>query len=317
MAFSYDASRRSPNYTPRAQAPSVWGRARTFEAIAIHWWGDPNTGPTLDGVVSVLCNPNRGASAHFVASGTGRRVANLVDPNDASWATNNANPFTISIECDPRCRPEDYDVVGELIAQIRNKYGNLPLVPHKQYVATACPGNYDLNRLNQVADTKKVNSGNWGDVKNKEDDDVITRDDAALLRIINTEVKGWPFGPTHAGESDKRELDFWVGKSWREHLWQGWNEGAGYRNTKNQWKANSDTLPTAQKQAADAVELVAQRDARILELEKQLAEATQKPQEPSEPENGTYTPNEGKSLLDELTKAWKAFTEYLSKWRTK
>lgn len=322
MAFNYDASRRSPNYTPRAQAASVWGRARTFEAIAIHWWGDPNTNPTLDGVVGVLCNPNRGASAHFVASGTNRMVANLVDTNDASWATNSANPYTISIECDPRCRPEDYDVVGELIAQIRNKYGNLPLVPHKQFVATACPGNYDLNRLNTVANSKQVKSGNWGDVTNKEDDDVITKDDVALLRIINTEVKGWPFNETHAGQSDKRELDAWVGQSWRKHLWQGWTEGEGYRNTKNKWRDAFNALPgvtqerdTLKSQVAEKDTLLTQKDLQIADLNKRLSEATQKPQEPSKPENGTTTPPAGESLLQDLTNVWKQFTDWLSKYK--
>jgi hypothetical protein len=45
--------------------------------------------------------------------------------------------------------------VGELVAELRATYGaNLPLVPHKQFGQTACPGNYDLNRINQVASTK-------------------------------------------------------------------------------------------------------------------------------------------------------------------
>lgn len=144
----------SPNYTPASEARSVWGRPRTIEAIAIHWYGDPMTNPTFEGVVNYLCRPNGSSSAHFVATGTGRRVACLIDLADASWATLSANPYTISIECDPRCRPEDYDVVGELVAELRATYGNLPLVPHKQFGQTACPGNYDLNRINQVASTK-------------------------------------------------------------------------------------------------------------------------------------------------------------------
>ena len=145
MAFTWITKYDSPNYTKAADAPKVWGQARTIKAIAIHWWGDPNQGPTLEGVVATLCNPARGASAHIVATGTGRRAACLVNLDDASWATNSANPWTISIECDPRCRAEDYDVVAEVIAQLRSIYGNLPLVPHKQFVATACPGNYDLS----------------------------------------------------------------------------------------------------------------------------------------------------------------------------
>ena len=168
MAFKYETQYNSPNYTPKNRVQATWGRPRTIEAIAIHWWGDPNTGPTYEGVISVLCNPNRRASAHFVATGTGRRVACLVDLNNASWATNSANPYTISIECDPRARDEDYDVVAELIAKIRSVYGNIPLVPHRQFIATACPGNYDLNRLNAIAATKIARpEDDWGVVSTR------------------------------------------------------------------------------------------------------------------------------------------------------
>lgn len=168
MSFKWETQYNSPNYTPASRAQATWGRPRTIEAIAIHWWGDPNTGPTYEGVIATLVNPSRGASAHIVATGTGRRVACLVNLSDASWATNSANPYTISIECDPRCRDEDYDVVAEVIAQIRSIYGNLPLVPHKQFVATACPGNYSLDRLNKLAATKSVSKNDaWGKVTNK------------------------------------------------------------------------------------------------------------------------------------------------------
>lgn len=152
MSYNYLTQYNSPNYTPENQARATWGRPRTIEIVAQHWWGDPNTNPTFEGVIATLCNPSRQASAHFVATGTGRRVACLVDLNNASWATNSANPYSISIEGDPRCRPEDYDVIAELIAELRVAYGiQLPIKPHREFVATACPGNYDLNRLNALA----------------------------------------------------------------------------------------------------------------------------------------------------------------------
>lgn len=143
----------SPNYTPASETHLVWGRGRSIEKIAIHWWDDPAKNPTFEGAIATLTRPN-GVSAHFVATGTGRRVACLVSPEDNSWATASANPYTISIECDPRCRDEDYDVVGELVAELRATYGNLPLMKHSDVVKTRCPGNYDLNRVNQVAANK-------------------------------------------------------------------------------------------------------------------------------------------------------------------
>ncbi len=169
MSYKYETQHNSPNFTRGADAPKTWGQPYIVRAIAIHWWGDPNTNPTYEGVINTLVNPNRGASAHFVATGTGRRVAQLVNLSDASWATNSANPWTISIECDPRCRNEDYDVVAELIAQIRQVFGkDLPLVPHKQFVATACPGNYDLARLDREAKKKVAKPEfDWGHVENQ------------------------------------------------------------------------------------------------------------------------------------------------------
>ena len=168
MSYKYETQYNSPNYTPKSQVYATWGRPRTIEAIAIHWWGDPNTNPTYEGVINYLCRPNGNSSAHFVATGTGRRVACLINLEDASWATNGANPYTISIECDPRCRDEDYDVVAELIAQIRQVYGPIPLTPHNHHTSTQCPGNYDLNRLNAIAATKIARpEDDWGTVHNK------------------------------------------------------------------------------------------------------------------------------------------------------
>lgn len=164
MAYDYQTQFNSPNFTPASQVPAVWGVSRIIKNIAIHWWGDPSTNPTFEGVVAHLDDPNSGVSAHYVATGTGRQVACLVDPANASWSTMSDNPYCISIECDPRCRDEDYDVVAELIADIRSAYGaNLPLVPHRQFTATTCPGNWDLGRLDAIASTK-VSQAQWGQV---------------------------------------------------------------------------------------------------------------------------------------------------------
>lgn len=154
MAYKFETQFNSPNYSLPSEAMGIWGRPRTIEAIGIHWWDDPLNDPSYEGTINVLCNPQRQASAHFVATGTNRRVACLVDLENVSWATNSANPYTISIECDPRGRDEDYDVVGEIIAELRATYGPLKLMKHSDVVATRCPGTYDLARLERVAATK-------------------------------------------------------------------------------------------------------------------------------------------------------------------
>ena len=167
MAYNFITQYTSPNQTPASQTRATWGRDRKIEKIAIHWWTDPATNPTFEGIINGFMIPG-GLSAHFVATGTGRRVACLVDPVHNSWATASANPYTVSIECDPRCRDEDYDVIGELVAELRATYGNLPLMKHSDVVATRCPGSYDLARIDRVAATKVARKEDqYGMAKNK------------------------------------------------------------------------------------------------------------------------------------------------------
>lgn len=142
-------SSNSPNYTA--------GRGgNKISAITIHWWGDPAQNPSAEGVVNWLCNPAAQVSAHLVVTGTGRRVWQLVNDQDTAWHAGNwtGNQTTIGIECDPRCRDEDYDTIAEVIADLWRYYGKLPLRGHNSWVATRCPGNYDLNRLQALAEQK-------------------------------------------------------------------------------------------------------------------------------------------------------------------
>lgn len=162
MAYTEITKHNSPNYTPDWQVPSIYGMNRTIEGITIHWWGDPNQNPSFEGIVSWLCRANGSSSCHPVATGTGSRVAWLVDAQHAAWHAGSArgNATTIGIECDPRARNEDYNVVAELIADIWIAYNRrLPLIPHRNWMSTACPGVYDLGRLQREAEawySKKI-----------------------------------------------------------------------------------------------------------------------------------------------------------------
>lgn len=147
MAYNEITNRNSPNF---------WAGGNTIKGLTCHWWGDPSTNPTAEGVVNWLCNPASQVSAHFVITGTGRRVWQLVNDKDRAWHSGNTtgNSTTLGLELDPRCRNEDYDVAAEVIADLWKHYGKLPLYPHKHWVNTACPGNYDLARLQREAEAK-------------------------------------------------------------------------------------------------------------------------------------------------------------------
>lgn len=164
MSYAYDTTHDSPNYTPAAQAVAVFGQARVIQGITIHWWGDPAQNPSFEGVRDYLCRPNGNTSAHFVATGTNRQVACIVAPGDIAWHTGSArgNAITIGIECDPRCRDEDYDVIAELVADIRSAYGDVPIYSHNMWIQTTCPGNYDINRIDQLSYAKFSAPVAWG-----------------------------------------------------------------------------------------------------------------------------------------------------------
>lgn len=195
MGYQYDF-RQSPNYTPASQAKAVWGRPRTIELGAGHWWGDPNAGYSHDGVVNTLCNPARQASAHFVVSAG--RCTQLVNLVDASWATNQANPFTISIEVDPRMylggeRAEQImQTLAEVIAtRIIPVYGNLEWRPHNHWWSTQCnPLDWPKIRGKAIEVFNNNNIPEWK--KNLKSITPVTlrtvRDDAPMRDLSNPSV---------------------------------------------------------------------------------------------------------------------------------
>jgi N-acetylmuramoyl-L-alanine amidase len=80
-------------------------------------------------------------------------VSCIVSPDDAAWHAGNAvgNATTVGIECRPEATEGDYKTVSELISFIRGIYGDIPLYPHSHWHATACPGKWDLAKLDRMA----------------------------------------------------------------------------------------------------------------------------------------------------------------------
>lgn len=190
MAYNEITNRTSPNKTLNRNGAKI-------DKIVLHWWGDPATNPQAENVVNWLCNPASQVSAHFVATGTGRRVWQIVDDKDASWANGNwnANMTSLTIEADPRCRDEDYDVVAELIADLWKHYGKLPVYSHSHFFNTRCAGNWNLIRLVALAE-QKLNG-----IKNDDRPEKIKlayreilkreADTSGLNHYLNQMNKGW------------------------------------------------------------------------------------------------------------------------------
>lgn len=148
--------------TASTAASTNWKRGRDgrkVTGITIHHWG--NDGSNFDGIVRYLCSarPANPTSAHYVAQGADangtvrKRVSCIVDPDDTAYHAGNwpANLTTIGIECRPEARDVDYAVVAELVARLRSVYGDVPLYPHRHWTTTACPGRWDVERLDRLA----------------------------------------------------------------------------------------------------------------------------------------------------------------------
>lgn len=127
-----DKSRRSYNYSAGRPygAPNV---------IVIHHWG--TDGQRFETPVSWLCRVGGTSSAHYVVEAG--HVAELVDCGNRAWhAGKLGNPRGIGIECRPECRPGDFEEVAKLIADLRDRFGPLPLARHCDYMSTDCPGRW-------------------------------------------------------------------------------------------------------------------------------------------------------------------------------
>lgn len=135
-----DTSKTSPNSNSRPGDPRF---------IVIHHWG--SRGQKFANVVSWLCQKRAKVSAHYVAEGG--RVARLVDESRRAWhaGSDYGNDYGVGIECRPEATDADYATVAALVRNIRDRRGDLPLRPHSDFTDTACPGAWDLARLDREA----------------------------------------------------------------------------------------------------------------------------------------------------------------------
>lgn len=157
MSYEYITKFDSPNYTPEQNVASVFGVPRVLSSITVHHWGDPADAPTFSGTISYLCRPNGNSSAHSVIEAG--RVASIINHKDASWHAGSAlgNATSLGLECNPRASTPDYETVSEYVADLWVAYGKIPLLPHKYWTATACPGAWNLNRILMTANSYYAN----------------------------------------------------------------------------------------------------------------------------------------------------------------
>lgn len=123
------------------------GRSAPISGIIIHHWGV--LGQSHDGVVRYLCRDDGNSSAHYVVSAG--KITQLVSTSDTAWHCPGQNSSTIGIECRPECGADDVETVAQLIADLWDEYGHLPLSGHQDHYATTCPGKWE-DKLTELAD---------------------------------------------------------------------------------------------------------------------------------------------------------------------
>jgi len=178
MTYTLQEQYTSKNQVPGSAADSVWHRgARKVSSITIHHWG--LKGQQFDTVRDFLCTNNTPTSAHYVVQDG--LVACIVSPDDCAFHAGNAegNSHSIGIECRPEATDGDYATVAELIRDLRRIYGDIPLYPHNHWYNTACPGDYDLGRLDSLARGSNITAQST--TITEEEDMPITDQDAAKI----------------------------------------------------------------------------------------------------------------------------------------
>jgi len=180
MGYTLQEQYNSKNQVPGASADSVWHRgARKVSSITIHHWG--LKGQQFDTVRDFLCTNNSPTSAHYVVQDG--LVSCIVSPDECAFHAGNAegNSHSIGIECRPEATDGDYATVAELIRDLRAIYGDIPLRPHNYWYATACPGDYDLDRLDSLARGASTINTQSATITPLEEDMPITDQDAAKI----------------------------------------------------------------------------------------------------------------------------------------
>lgn len=153
MAYDYITNIDALNFTPPHHVPAVFGGySRRIDFIGIHHWGNP--GQQFWDVVRYLASANaRQSSAHEVIEAG--RVACIIDHSNASWAMANPTGYPnargLHLELRPEATDADYVTAAERIVDLRAMHGDVPLRPHNEFTQTACPGAWDLTRLDRMA----------------------------------------------------------------------------------------------------------------------------------------------------------------------
>lgn len=153
MSYEYVSKFNAAKKTPAARGKGI------IKNVMIHHWGID--GQKIENVVNFFVKGSGGTSAHYVVEAN--KVYCLVTPKDIAWHAGNwaHNLTDVGIECRPEMSAEDLETVCELVAELKDAYGDLKVIGHKDVKNTACPGRYYkmLKYIDQRSDELRKGSG--------------------------------------------------------------------------------------------------------------------------------------------------------------
>ena len=120
----------------------------------IHWWGDPASGFTHDGVVNGFLGKEN-HSVNFVVSDN--RITLMVPMNQNAITTGRRNPYAWKTENDPNLSEQGYKTLGflhYLVEKMNPSLQDTPIRLHKEFMATAC-SNLDPAKVREYANKFK------------------------------------------------------------------------------------------------------------------------------------------------------------------
>lgn len=135
--------------------------------------------------------------------------------------------------------------------------------------------------------------------------DMPTKVNTGLLRIIHTEMEGWPYERTHNGEFDAAFNASWGNSNLEDVMWEKWNKNGPWRAQREAnrifFEQNSTLLDTlkanpTKAQYDEVVQQMKAEQAKVEAANKALAEAQAKSTEDTE------LLNTGSSFLKKLLK---------------
>lgn len=123
--------------------------------------------------------------------------------------------------------------------------------------------------------------------------DVIGKDDVGPVRVVMSEVEGWPMNEIHAGVYDSTIMGAWQGHTWQEFIMHCWNVNPNHRGylvqqiaelntqianlskrpTQEQLDALNKTMADLQKAADEAEKAQAESQAKYEKLAEENATA--------------------------------------------